>query len=56
MIVRPPVRASHTHTALSQEGEAFVAARTPEWYSGFMDEWERLINEYVATLSSAGDA
>lgn len=56
MIVRPPVRASHTFTAFSQEGEAFVAARTPEWYSGFMDEWERLIKESVVTLSSAGDA
>lgn len=40
---------TYTYTALSEEGEAFVAARTETWYAGFMREWERLLNHYLET-------
>jgi uncharacterized protein YmfQ (DUF2313 family) len=40
---------SHTYTALSPDGEAFVRERTPEWYQGFMTKWEELLNVYLAS-------
>ena len=39
----------YTYTALSDEGEAWVAARTPEWFAGFISEWN-LLNDYFANV------
>ncbi len=37
----------YRYTALSRDGEAFVTARTPEWWEGFMREWEDSLNAYL---------
>jgi len=34
-------------TALSPEGEAFVASRTSDWYLRFMEAWERGLNAHL---------
>ena len=39
----------YTWTALSGEGEAFVAERTQPWYAQFMKEWEHELNHYLRT-------
>ena len=44
---------SYTYTALSPDGEVFVRERTPEWYLGFMGEWEGLLNSHFDLDPSA---
>lgn len=40
-------------TALSAEGEAFVKTRTAEWYEGFMQDWESVLNAYLRQRGAA---
>ena len=38
---------TYTHTALSEEGERFVAGFTEEYYEGFMKGWEAALNAFL---------
>jgi hypothetical protein len=40
---------NYSYTALSEEGAAWVAERTADWYVRFMEEWEKELNAYLAT-------
>jgi hypothetical protein len=42
---------TYSYTALSEEGERFVATRTPEAYEAFMREWEEQMNRYLLATS-----
>ena len=39
---------AYTYTALSRDGENFVAERSAEWWEGFMREWEGSLNAYLS--------
>ncbi len=38
----------YSYTALSDDGGAWVAERTADWYVRFMEEWEKELNAYLA--------
>lgn len=38
---------AYCHTSLGDEGDAFVAAFTEDFYRGFMQAWESRINHYL---------
>jgi hypothetical protein len=46
---------SYEYTALSREGQDFLAGFTSEWYVGFMKGWERSLNHYLMTGRKRGD-
>jgi len=39
---------TYCHTSLGPAGDSFVAAFTPEFYAGFMREWESSMNRFLA--------
>jgi hypothetical protein len=40
-------RITYAHTSLGLDGDAFVAAFTPEYYAQFMQDWEARINHFL---------
>jgi hypothetical protein len=46
------VRVSYTYTGLSDSGNRFVAGFTRPAYTAFIDEWRRLLTDYLATQES----
>lgn len=41
------VTVTYTFTALSEEGNVYIAAFTEDHYAAYMAEWERAINHYL---------
>lgn len=40
---------TYSHTSLGPRGDEFVAGFSEEFYLGFMRDWERRLNHYLAT-------
>ena len=40
---------AYGYTSLGPDGDDFLGTFTAEWYEGFMKEWERELNHYLAT-------
>ena len=38
---------TYSHTSLGPAGDAFVESFTPEYYRGFMRDWESRLNHYL---------
>lgn len=45
---RSRAHVAYTYTALSRDGEDFVAERSAEWWETFMREWEDSLNAYLS--------
>jgi hypothetical protein len=44
---------TYRYTAISEEGQAYVSERTPEWYERFMRDWESELNAYLRSRESS---